>query len=218
MAGTVIRATEQNRAVQQVAFNFDDLAAQANRYVEKVRADAAQIIAEARKEAEQIKQRAVAEGRAAGQQAVQQMVQQQVGQRVATLLPALSDAVAQIRHARQAYLTHWEKSAVHVAAAIAGRIVRRELQRDPQITLTLVREALELAAGGADLRVHLNPADHQALGQHVAALLRELSGLGQAQLLADPAIAVGGCRVETRFGVVDQQWETQLARIEEELT
>ena len=36
--------------------------------------------------------------------------------------------------------------------------------------------------------------------------------------MADPEIARGGCRVETRFGTIDQQFEAQLARIEEELT
>ena len=43
-----------------------------------------------------------------------------------------------------------------------------------------------------------------------------MAGLGDAELVADPAITPGGCRVETRFGVIDQQFETQLARIEEE--
>jgi len=36
--------------------------------------------------------------------------------------------------------------------------------------------------------------------------------------VADPDITPGGCRVDTQFGSIDQQLETQLARIEEELT
>jgi flagellar biosynthesis/type III secretory pathway protein FliH len=37
-------------------------------------------------------------------------------------------------------------------------------------------------------------------------------------VVADPQVSLGGCRVETRFGVIDQQFEAQLARIEQELT
>ena len=52
-----------------------------------------------------------------------------------------------------------------MAAAIARRVIRRELTRQPEIPLALVREALELAAGSAQVRIHLNPADHRGAGQ-----------------------------------------------------
>jgi len=44
-----------------------------------------------------------------------------------------------------------------------------------------------------------------------------MSSLGDADVTPDATIAQGGCRVETRFGTIDQQIETQLQRIEEEL-
>ena len=50
------------------------------------------------------------------------------------------------------------------------------------------------------------------------ALIDAMSGLGGAEVTADAAIGRGGCRVETRFGTIDQQFESQLKRIEEELT
>jgi flagellar assembly protein FliH len=146
------------------------------------------------------------------------MVQRELGAQLATLLPALGQAVAEIRHAKQAWLTHWEKSAVHVAAAIARRVIRRELSSHPEIAMVLVREALELAAGSSHVRLHLNPADRDALQPQIDALLQELSGLGRPEVVADPQISRGGCRVETRFGTIDQQLEAQLARIEEELS
>jgi flagellar assembly protein FliH len=42
--------------------------------------------------------------------------------------------------------------------------------------------------------------------------------LAGAELSGDPQISPGGCRVETQFGTIDQQFESQLKRIEEELT
>ena len=84
--------------------------------------------------------------------------------------------------------------------------------------MALVREALELAAGSAQIRIHLNPEDRQALGRQVQMLVQEMSGLGAAEMIADAGCRRGGCRVETRFGTIDQQFEAQLARIEEELT
>ena len=70
-------------------------------------------------------------------------------------------------------------------------------------------------AGG---RIHLNPSDREALGDQVDLLTKELAPLATAELISNPSITPGGCRVETQFGSIDQQLETQLKRIEEELT
>ncbi len=215
---TIIKATELGHDVQGVAFNFDDMTVKAQQYLDGVRAEAARIVDQARKDAEQIRQEARIEGRQAGQAEIERVVQKQLAGQLATLLPALRRVIQDIQHAKQAWLEHWEKSGVHLAAAIAERLIRRELAQKPEITLTLVREALELAAGSSQLRIQMNPADHQALRPQVETLIAELSSLGSVELVADPQVSPGGCRVETRFGLIDQQFEAQLARIEEELT
>jgi len=215
---TIIKATDRNRGIQGVAFNFDDMAAKANEYLRQVRDEAAAIIAQARREAEAIRKQAEVEGRRQGQDAIEKIVERQLGGQLETLLPALRQAISEIRDAKQAWLTHWEKSAVHVAVAIAGRLIRRALPKTPEVTLTLVREALELAVGSSRLRILLNPTDHEALSPQVQALTKEFSSLSTVELVPDAKITPGGCRVETAFGVIDQQFEAQLARIEEELT
>ena len=59
----------------------------------------------------------------------------------------------------------------------------------------------------------MNPDDHAALGPQVEQVVAQLRLVGQAQIVADPAIATGGCHVDTEFGSIDGQLETQLARI-----
>lgn len=215
---TIIKAGDFGHDARGVAFNFDDMTAKAERYLDQVRAEAERIVARASEEAAAIRHQGELEGRRVGQAQIEQTVQRQLAARLASLLPALQNVIQEIRHAKQAWVAHWEKSGVHVAAAIAQRVVRRELSHTPQITLTWIREALELAAGSSRIRVHMNPTDHETLGPHVKTLISELSGLGSAEVTANAEISPGGCRVETRFGVIDQQVEAQLARIEEELT
>ncbi|MCS7305069.1 MAG: FliH/SctL family protein [Thermoguttaceae bacterium] len=212
----VIKAGEHLTA-QCVPFNFEDMATQAVRYLEKVRAEAAEIVAQAKKEAAEIRRRAEAEGRQAGQQAIAEMVRHQLGQQLATLMPALQQAIQQIQEARQAWLRHWENSTVHLATQIAARIIRRQLANHPDIPLQLIREALELATGSTQIRLLLNPTDYQTLKPQVEMILREMATLGEVEVAADPTITPGGCRLETQFGIIDQQLETQLRRIEEEL-
>jgi flagellar assembly protein FliH len=211
---TIIRAADAPPAPHVAALNFDDLLVQAGQYLDQVRVQATQIVARAQDQADAVRRQAAEQGRQAALQEVERMVNGQL----APVLSALRQAAADLQRAKQAWLSHWEASAVRVAGAIAARVVRRELRRQPEITLALVREALELAAGSAKIRVHLNPADHKTLGSQIQSIAKELSGLAPAELVANEHVSLGGARIETEFGVIDQQFEAQLARIEEELT
>ncbi|NMC20208.1 MAG: hypothetical protein GYA33_07275 [Thermogutta sp.] len=216
--GTVIKSGDSSAAREGVPFNFEDLTVRAERYLEGIRGEAAKIIASAHKEAVAVRKRAEEEGRLAARQESAKIAAADLERRLATLLPALREAVKQIEEAKQSFLSQWEKGAVRLAGAIAAKLVRREVERDPQVAWPLVREALESAAGAPHLRLRLHPLDHAALAPQAEKLLKELSPLGTAEIISDQAITRGGCRVETQFSVIDQQFERQLARIEEELT
>lgn len=217
MAG-IIKSAGPLRTADGATFNFDDMATKANQYLEQVRKQAAEILAQAGKDAAALRAKAEQEGRAAGQKAVEKMVDERVAQQMTTLMPALKQAVAGIQEAKQAWLRHWERQGVGTATAIAARVIRREVRHTPEITLTLLREALELAAGSHDIQVQLHPADHAALAGQAKQLIQELGRIASAQVVASPEVTPGGCRVETRFGTIDQRFEAQLARIEQELT
>ncbi len=215
---TVIKATDRNAGIHGVAYNLTDMENEAGRLLGGYRDQAASIVAKANEEAARIKKQARDSGRREVLEEVRKESTARQEQQLATLMPALRKAIEDIGHAKHAWLAHWEKSAVHLAAAIAARLIRRELPQMPELTLTLVREALELAAGSGRIRVHLNPVDYETLGPQAEAIAKEMRGLAAAELVADEKISAGGCRVETEFGVIDQQFEAQLARIEEELT
>jgi len=215
---TVIKASGPVRATDNGAFNLDDLGDRAKGYLDQIRKQAAEILTRAQHDAILIRQQAEEQGRAAALEAATQILDEKVNRQLASLMPALREAIDRIQGSRAEWLAHWEQTGVHVATVIAERVIRRELAHTPQITLTLVKEALELAAGRGDVQLRMHPDDVDALGEQVRQLAGELSRLGTPEIVADPQISKGGCRIDTRFGVIDQQVEAQLARIEQELT
>jgi flagellar assembly protein FliH len=214
---TIIKASQVHGAAGGPSFSYEDMTARAQDYLEQIRRQAEQMLEQARREAAAIRDRAENLGQSAALEAAKAACQEQVSRELTTLLPALRDAIDHIDAARAGWLAHWEKTAVHVAAAMAARVIRRELTRQPGVTLALVREALELASGSGELTLRMHPADFAVLGDDAERLARELSRFGKARVVADPEISPGGCRVDTRYGVIDQQFEAQLARIEQEL-
>jgi flagellar assembly protein FliH len=216
MAGIIKAAgrTEPVATSALAAFHFDDVG---ESYLQRVRAEAAEVVAAARQEAAKIKARATEEGRQAAIQAAQASLRTRLDQQLANTLTALRVAAEKIEQARNAWQQHWEQHAVHLASAIAARLCRRDLSRQPQISVQWVREALELAAGNSQITLRLNPDDYQSLANHVEIITKQLTGLGSVRMVADPSVSAGGCRVDTEFGSLDQQLESQLARITEEL-
>lgn len=219
MAG-VIKAnatSTSSPAAHPPAFNFADMGEQAGAYLNRVRAQASQIIVAATAEAEQIKVKAQAEGRQAALKAAEAAIQGKLDEQLKQLLPALESAAQQVTRARDEWQRQWEKNLVHLATRIAELVIRRELAAEPAITLGLVREALELAAGSQKVTLHLHPDDRSALGDRVQQLAARMAKLGPVQVVSDETVTRGGCRVHTEFGLIDQQIESQLKRIEAEL-
>ncbi len=216
MAGIIKAAGRSDAAVAGAAqtFHFHDVG---ESYISRVRGEAARIVADARQEATRIKSKAVEEGREAAMQAAQASLRTRLDQQLASVLAALHQAAETIDHSRHAWQQHWEQHTVAVACSIAERICRRELSGQPQITLGWVREALELAAGNAEITLRLHAEDHATLATQIETIAKQLAGLGNVRIVADPVITAGGCRVDTEFGSLDLQLEQQLARISEEL-
>lgn len=219
---TIIKRESQQYAsgteLRDIAYDLTDMAGQADAYLQQVRAEAAKIVQQAETEAANIRQQSEEAGKQAAESAIERILDEKVAQQMKSLTPALAVAVKQVEDSRQDWLRHWESSATRLACEIAARIIRREIESEPEIALQWVRDALQMAAGSAEITVRLSPADHETLGPQVQQLVEVFQSTATAQIVSDPSIAPSGCRVETEFGSVDNQLETQLERLQEELS
>lgn len=148
---------------------------------------------------------------------VKQEAQLFLAGKIETLLPSLQEAIKQIHTAQQSFLLLWEQSAIHVVAAIADRAIARQMPQMIDVPLRLLREALELAVGCSQMKIHLNPVDFETLEPQVNTLVSELSGTAETEIISDIRITRGGCLIETSLGTIDQRIESRLERIEMEL-
>ncbi|MDR1923237.1 MAG: hypothetical protein LBQ66_02590 [Planctomycetaceae bacterium] len=141
----------------------------------------------------------------------------QLGTQLETLLPALKTMVEQLETAKQSFLQLWEQSAVKVAVSIAERAISRQLPEMIDVPIKLLREALELGAGSASVRIRLHPGDYDALQPQMDILVREMTSAAHSEIVPDTKISPGGCVLETSLGTIDNQIESRLERIEQEL-
>ena len=100
-----------------------------------------------------------------------------------------------------------EREIVSLVIAMVRQLVRREIRTDPGQVVGVVREALGiLPVSTRRIRVLLHPED--------AELVREAYTLGESdqkwQIIEDPVIQRGGCRVYTENSEVDATLESRL--------
>jgi flagellar assembly protein FliH len=228
-SGRLIKARVARNHASATAFNFEDLRRQCDEYIEEARRQGQTILAEAAGAADEVRRRAHAEGIQAGQReglaAVQHLIDgraaeiadRQTQQQLQTVLPAFQSAVQALQAERDGWLAAWEKAAVTLSAAIAERIVRHELARQPALGRSVIREALELAAGQPHVELHLHPDDLALFQQCGEEVTGTFAPAGKATFVPDASVSRGGCLIETQHGVIDARLETQLARITQEL-
>ena len=102
------------------------------------------------------------------------------------------------------------ESLVDLSVAIARQLVRRELKTDPGQVIAAVREAVSaLPVSSRSMRVHLHPKDAATVRDALALKGNEVPW----ELLEDPTLTLGGCRVETDTSRVDATVEGRFAAV-----
>jgi len=97
-----------------------------------------------------------------------------------------------------------------LAVDIAAQVLRQEVATRREVILPVVHEALALVEGAsARPTVHLAPLDFEL----VRGALQADGRLQGCRLIADPAIAPGGCRLESAHGQIDATLATRWRRV-----
>jgi flagellar assembly protein FliH len=103
---------------------------------------------------------------------------------------------------------------VSMTLAIARHLVRRELRTDPGQIIGVVQQATAaLPVAAQRVRVTLHPEDAATVRE----VLGEEHGSASWEIIEDPALTRGGCRVETEHSRIDASVERRLAAIAAEL-
>ena len=195
---------------------IDAARAEAIRIEQDAQADRAQIIEGADKVGfEQGLARGLEEGRAAGiEQGTAQALAQVAGdlQKLSAGWAAALDAFTQTRERFQA---EGQQDVVRLAALIAAKVCKRQIELDPLIVAVQMAEVLSLVLRPTRLQVACNPADRELLARALPTLTARTQHNVNVELIDDAALARGSCvaRLADGGGQIDASIDTQLQRI-----
>ncbi len=215
------RVSQSSTDAHMIAFNMEDVQERARAYLAEIQQQAAQIIDEANKKAVEITmtahQAGLASGRAEFDAQVERRAQQLSDQRCKTAIASCESTVTQLANETTTWLTHWRNLTVDLASQMAEKLVRRSMKDNEEVLRVWLEEAIIAMRDARELRILVNPDDFAVAGRFLQNLTKMIPQAAQIEVIPDPEISQGGCIVRSMHGFIDQQLETQLQRLVEQL-
>jgi len=171
---------------------------------------AAEIIAQATAQAEQLRQQASCENAAAGRA--------QALQEVMPSLVVFANAAQSLIVFEEQLISRCTPQIVGLALEIASKVIAKAVDADGEVVAAVLERAKQEALDAKQLRICLNPTDHQLLAELRPDLVKiGNDGKRTIEVVASAEIARGGCRLETESGIVDATLPTQIDEIRRHL-
>jgi flagellar assembly protein FliH len=126
------------------------------------------------------------------------------GKRAEAMLRRVAQTLTDLSSLRETLIQQTERQMVQLALTIARRIVLREVSLDPELIAAMAHVALKKLGTASPATIRLNPEDYTVITHD-----GERWGGAQVTVVPDPAIARGGCLVESEFGRIDASIDRQ---------
>lgn len=193
--------------VQTFSESFDRLLPSRNSLAQVAqRAEA--LLAQARSQAEGLRQAAREEGLAQGRE--------EGKQELLVAAAALAEGVEGLIRLERRLVSDLAPNIVRLALEIAEKLVGKAVTEDPEIVASVLERAKKDIPESRCSRIWLHPEDYRLLQEVRPDLLENMNG-EKLQVISSDEIGRGGCRVETDMGTVDATLRTQLEEVRDQL-
>lgn len=159
---------------------------------------ARQIIEEALREQDSIRERARQEGNAQG-------------------LAEWNRVLTEANQRADELTNSWEETMLRLSVRVAEKIIGEQLRVHPETIVEIIREVIKNIRPGKRLTIQVNQADAQQARARIDRIKDGLSTSSEIEIVASGSVSPGGCLIESELGIIDARLETQLKCLEEAL-
>lgn len=170
------------------------------------RIDDRNLVSRAQEESENIKKSAFEEGYRLGVE------------KSAADIENFKEQFSAFMNARKDVFEYIAPDILEISVDIAKRIIKKELESDPQVLLNMIVDVLKsVSKNEPKVTIKVNPQSAQFVKDTIPNLTYEFGIDSKINIVADPAIEDGGCILQTNNGIVDVSIDTQMEIIKKAL-
>lgn len=157
------------------------------------------------------------QGRHEGYEAGFEAGRQEVLATFKEMLEAVESSVADLRDRQREVLDEVQDEVLHLAVAIAEKIVCERLQDAPETARSILKELLTKVDASSKALVRLPQAVIDSLGEEADVLLQSASADLAVKFVPDDSLAPGDVLIEADWGLIDGRLRTRWQRVMEGL-
>lgn len=133
-------------------------------------------------------------------------------------LKKLNRSIAEILQAKEKAMEKAAPDIAFLAVKVAEKVIKKQLEIDDQIVLNIVSEVLKtLGKNESNIIIRVNPADAMLIQENIPELYPYSDSNTKINVLKDEAVNWGSCIVETKSGIIDAKFSTQLQILQKAL-
>ena len=164
------------------------------------------LISRAQEEADQIKESAAKEGYKAGLEEARNDILD------------LRESIANFISAKKEVFEYIAPDILEISVEIARKIIKKELEQDPQAIITMILEVMEnLSKDETKITIRVNPMQADLVREELPKALSAKGTEARITVTADDSVETGGCVFLTSNGIIDAGLDTQLEILKEAL-
>ncbi len=110
-----------------------------------------------------------------------------------------------------------ESNIIQMIFRIAEKVVYEHIEKKPDMILSVIKKTIEASQEEEDVTIIINPTQMDFIENLKKMSSREFDFLKNIKLESSPSIQLGGCVLETNYGVIDAQIEKRVESIWNEI-
>lgn len=133
-------------------------------------------------------------------------------------LKKLNQAICELIQAKEKAMEQIAPDIAFLAIKAAEKVIKKQLEIDDNIVLNIVTEVLKsIGKNETNILIRTNPADAQLIQENIPELYPYGGSNTKITIIKDDTVDWGSCIVETKSGIIDARFSTQLQILQKAL-
>lgn len=175
---------------------------------------AALLVKSARDEANNIKEQAYETGYQEGLAKAQSYYEKELQMSMRVFGKALDDLAT----TRKNVVAKAENDLARLLILIVNKVLRREIAKDNELVLRVIKDTLPLIAETETLTLEVNPEDFQIVAANKKTIASFCPNVREIRVIASETVERGGLAIQSSLGNIDARVSIQMEAILEELS
>ncbi|MDR2150250.1 MAG: flagellar assembly protein FliH [Spirochaetaceae bacterium] len=133
------------------------------------------------------------------------------------LIARMQTVLERAQEKRTEILTETERQIVDLVLLITRKVVKIISESQETVITANVVQALHKVRNRGTVSIHVNLTDLKLTTEHIKDFIASIEGIKSIQVIEDSSVDKGGCIIETDFGEVDARISSQLAELESKI-